>query len=729
MPDSPDEVTNVSDTQPDQTTAPTPDTSQSAQPQAQPSPTPQPQPGQNELGDSLPQPQANTPPASTSGMVSNAPTPPATPAAAPVVHPAIRRASILNQIAQTLAGGPRYTVHVDDSGNTTRTPVPLSGPQIGMAIALEAISGSLTGLSQRGPESAARGGAIAFSNAQQQGQQRRALAEQQAQTDAANRSSALQRQAATAHVNAQTIAAVSEAEMRGQDAILKLADFNRTSGILDVDQSLLDNNGQPMTQMELNAAMQSGKLSSLDSLGPVAGATEVTNRDGSKHWESTHLIIKDPESKIALTPELAAHFKEQGVPGFQSANPGATAQVPLRMMQSWNETAASHYLATQRLSDLRTTLAGTPLADKVPTSIDFTKPGVATAMSRFRYYTSHNSDNLSDPYLALQAQGADKRNPKTGAMEPNPDAKYVDTIAQTFGGWPLLEAAHNQILAQRKSAADFAVIDSADKANAVLAANPTRFSADQRSSAANFLRLANAQGAAKAGQDARARAIAEGSDIQAMYRYGRNPISGEQLSLLNAPDAMLVNGSGQVIPQDLVSTYKPTGQERQTADTARQVLAISDRLKTAVAANPNLVGPLAGRSKQGLAKAGLGDAQSQEFLDDLSFLQTASVKMHTGRFSVPVIDKMNQVIKPGMNVDQFNGALQSINDVAGLYKDEDKLVSVGQLKATQNQAQQLSNTLSGKQPLTNIQVNPNTHQRIGWNGKAWVDVQTLQGVK
>jgi hypothetical protein len=363
------------------------------------------------------------------------------------------------------------------------------------------------------------------------------------------------------------------------------------------------------------------------------------------------------------------------------------------MMQSWNETSASHYLATQRLSDLKTTLAGTPLAASVPSSIDFTKPGVASATSRWRYYTSHNSDNLSDPFLSLTAMGADKRNAKTGVMESNPDAKYVDTVAQSLGGWSVLEAAHNQILAQRKSAADFAVIDSADKANAVLSANPTRFSADQRSSASNFIRLANAQGAAKASQEARARAVATGADVEAMYRFGKNPLTNEQLSLANAPDAMLVNGSGQVIPQDLVSTYKPTGAERQTADTARQVLAISDRLKTAVAANPNMVGPLAGRSKQGLAKVGFGDAQSQEFLDDLSFLTTAAVRMHTGRFSVPVIQKMNNVIFPGMNVGQFQGALQSINDVAGLYKDEDKLISVGQLKATQNQAQQLNNAL------------------------------------
>jgi hypothetical protein len=103
--------------------------------------------------------------------------------------------------------------------------------------------------------------------------------------------------------------------------------------------------------------------------------------------------------------------------------------------------------------------------------------------------------------------------------------------------------------------------------------------------------------------------------------------------------------------------------------------------------------------------------------------------MHTGRFSVPIIEKMNNIIQPGMNVDQFSGALNSIDDIAKLYAKEDQLITVGDLKQTQNRAQQIVNSSSGIQGLTNIQVNPKTGQRIGWDGTAWVDATTRQAVK
>ena len=166
-----------------------------------------------------------------------------------------------------------------------------------------------------------------------------------------------------------------------------------------------------------------------------------------------------------------------------------------------------------------------------------------------------------------------------------------------------------------------------------------------------------------------------------MYRFGKNPITGESLSLDNAPPSMLVDATGNVIPQDIISTYKPTAQERQTADTARQVLSISAGLQKELQANPNLAGPLSGRSKQAIAKLGYGDAQTQKFLDDLAFLSSAATKMHTSRFNVEILKKMTGMIRPGMNSDQFTGALASINSVASRYANEDKLTTVASYKA------------------------------------------------
>ena len=55
-----------------------------------------------------------------------------------------------------------------------------------------------------------------------------------------------------------------------------------------------------MTQDELHDGVKSGKISATDSLGPVVGRVEVTDKDGTKRWEATHLIVKDANAKVNL---------------------------------------------------------------------------------------------------------------------------------------------------------------------------------------------------------------------------------------------------------------------------------------------------------------------------------------------------------------------------------------------------------------------------------------------
>ena len=282
------------DTQNDQqdTVANTPDP-QTTQTPAQPTPATQtPAP----TGQTQPSPQTTAPATSTPNAA-------ATVTNAPAVHPAVQRASLVRDIAETLSGGPQYQTSIDPStGATTRTQVPLSGRQLGLAIALEAISGSLAGLGARGPNHLGQAAQMGFQQGQQQIQARQAADQQQAQQEFQNRSTALVQKASIAHTNAQTVAAVSEAEQRGADAIDKLAAINRASGILDVSPDLLDNGGQPLTQAEFLAGLHSGKYNSTDTLGPVAGRTEVTDKDGRTHWESTHLALLDPNAKVDPHP-------------------------------------------------------------------------------------------------------------------------------------------------------------------------------------------------------------------------------------------------------------------------------------------------------------------------------------------------------------------------------------------------------------------------------------------
>lgn len=181
----------------------------------------------------------------------------------------------------------------------------------------------------------------------------------------------------------------------------------------------------------------------------------------------------------------------------------------------------------------------------------------------------------------------------------------------------------------------------------------------------------------EAARQAQATAQAQGKDYEAMVRNGTNPITKEKLTLNNAPAGALVNpASGQVIPTDMISLYKPTQEERQTADTARQVLAISQDLKNEIAKNPKLIGPLAGREQQALQGFGYSSRDAAKLIDDVTFLQSASTKMHTGRFSGQILDKMGNIIKPGMNKDEFLGSLDSVNDVATRYSHEDSLTTV-----------------------------------------------------
>lgn len=184
-------------------------------------------------------------------------------------------------------------------------------------------------------------------------------------------------------------------------------------------------------------------------------------------------------------------------------------------------------------------------------------------------------------------------------------------------------------------------------------------------------------------------AQSRGADVEAMWKTGMNPITKEKLSLENAPPGSLVNPTtGQPIPQDMLALYKPTQNERQTADTARQVLAISQNLKDEITKNPGLIGPLAGRSQEALQKLGLSARDASKLIDDVTFLQSAATKMHTGRFSSQILDKMSNVVKPGMNAQEFLGALDSINDVAGRYANEDKLTTVYEYQQRQQFEQQ-----------------------------------------
>jgi hypothetical protein len=197
-------------------------------------------------------------------------------------HPLVKKAGVMNAVATALSGGQRYTESIDADGNRVRTPVPVSGRHLALAIAMEAVSGSLAGLSAGRGKGPGAAGLAGFQQVASQQQQQTDRQSQIAQQDADNRATSLARKAQTFEVNSRTMLNSAEAEKYGADAIDKMVEINRASGILDVDPATLENGGQPMTQDELHDGVKSGKISPTDSLGPIVGRVEVTDKNGTK---------------------------------------------------------------------------------------------------------------------------------------------------------------------------------------------------------------------------------------------------------------------------------------------------------------------------------------------------------------------------------------------------------------------------------------------------------------
>jgi hypothetical protein len=142
----------------------------------------------------------------------------AQPSATQDQHPAVKRAGVMYEIAQALAGGPRYTETIDESGNRQFKQIPVSGKHLAMAIAMEAIQGSLTGLAAgrgRGPGAA---GAAAMTQAMQQRQQQQQRQDDLAQKQFDDKSSALTQQASAYAASLRTRALAQEVGMRDEQS-------------------------------------------------------------------------------------------------------------------------------------------------------------------------------------------------------------------------------------------------------------------------------------------------------------------------------------------------------------------------------------------------------------------------------------------------------------------------------------------------------------------------------
>lgn len=277
------------------------DQQQSTQPQpaqqnpaAQPAASAQPQPAQQKPAA---QPQ---PPGAASAPAANS------------QHPLVRHASILHDIAETLAGGPRFKTTIDvGTGEETRTRIPLDRKDIGMAIAMSAIQGGLAGLQAKGPNHDAQAAGMGFDATAQARKQVDEKADQQAQAEYA-------RKAAIAHTNMQM--------MQNAQAL--------SHGTHDMHQMDVDSYA-PVYQ----ALQQVGAVKDIVNEADLAkfhiakenavpvrvvarqnpDGTQAIGKNGEPLWDKQYAII-DPDKKIDLPDEVKSLLVKYKIPGFVNSD-------------------------------------------------------------------------------------------------------------------------------------------------------------------------------------------------------------------------------------------------------------------------------------------------------------------------------------------------------------------------------------------------------------------------
>lgn len=376
-------------------------------------------------------------------------------------------AGVVRQVAQTLAGGPRYQTTIDpQTGAVTRTAVPMSKTDIGLAIALTALSGGLAGLSARGPNAVGEAAGIGLQQGEKIAQQRQQVQQQQdqqAQQDYQNQVSTLTRKAAAYESNSRAVLNTSQAERYGVDSLKDAVSIN--SPLLSSYQdagAVMDNN---ISQDALQAGIQSGKYDPTREIAIPDGFTNINGR-----YEQTFSVVNNPSAKVPLTNDQAQAFANAGIPGwtqFKNAKIPDGYEVPGTMLATANAQLQAIGLMKSDVSQVQSTLASSSdkthqqLAKIIP---DFQTllndksngPVLRSALLRFQKYVSHSDQHGMDLYQSLQQMAlpskSDPRNPKQ--MIPNPDAQAAQVIAGAFGngnpqhGWSILQTYHEAITPQ-----------------------------------------------------------------------------------------------------------------------------------------------------------------------------------------------------------------------------------------------------------------------------------------
>lgn len=227
--------------------------------------------------------------------------------------PSVQNAGRFHSIAQALAGGQHYKIETDvNTGEIKRVPVPLNGKQIGMAIVLEALTGSLAGLAGGKGKGAGAAGLAGVNAGERSVQQRRQ-----------GEDAEFARQATIAKTNMQMA--------HNQRA---LAEADRTTHQKDVDSyASLYKSAQAANAVdkvvgedELHSLLTNGTLNvSKDQAIPIrvvprmgADGKAITGKHGEPLYQKMFALVK-PNTQLVLPDDVKKILVDNKIQGYVDA--------------------------------------------------------------------------------------------------------------------------------------------------------------------------------------------------------------------------------------------------------------------------------------------------------------------------------------------------------------------------------------------------------------------------
>ena len=257
-------------------------------------------------------------------------------AAVPAQHPAVQKASLLHEIATTLAGGPRYQTSIDpNTGQVTRSQVPLSNRQLGMAIALEALSGGIKGLSQTGPNHSAKAAAAGFQQGQEQAQQQQQAEQDQeskAKSDFALKAQTTKNNFQMYQLTRQQSELDYDTNQKHIDTYAPIIETARENG--GVKEDGVEGTSADDVAKRFNVAtdlvVPEGKP--VPRYDPNTGKQAVDPNTGVPLWNLQFAIL-DPAVAGNISPEMAKKASDYAVPGSFTLDKDGN-RVPIKLPES-----------------------------------------------------------------------------------------------------------------------------------------------------------------------------------------------------------------------------------------------------------------------------------------------------------------------------------------------------------------------------------------------------------